>query len=62
MYIPVIVWRILTPEEKRRLVDHLFTKGGEQTMKAKSKGLTKNQKLKKLKTSKLKKTVKSTKK
>lgn len=31
-------------------------------MKSKSKGLTKNQKLKKLKTSKLKKTVKSTKK
>lgn len=62
MYIPVIVWRILTPEEKRRLIDHLLTKGGEQNMKAKSKGLTKNQKLKKLKTSKQKKTVKSTKK
>lgn len=36
-------------------------KGGEQRMK-KSKGLTKNQKLKTLKTSKLKKLVKSTKK
>lgn len=36
-------------------------KGGEQRMK-KSKGLTKNQKLKKLGTSKLKKLVKSTKK
>lgn len=62
MYIPVIVWRILTPEEKRRLIDSLLPEGGETNMKAKSKGLTKNQKLKKLKTSKQKKLVKSKKK
>lgn len=58
MYIPVIVWRILTPEEKRRLIDSLLPEGGEQNMKAKSKGLTKNQKLKLKKTAKSKKLLK----
>jgi len=62
IYIPTHILEILTQEELQRLVDNLFAKGGEQTMKAKSKGLTKNQKLKKLKTSKAKKLVKSTKK
>lgn len=58
MYIPVIVWRILTPEEKRRLIDHLFTKGGEQTMK-KKKTVSK---LKLAKTAKAKKALKAKKK
>lgn len=62
IYIPTHILEILTQEELQRLVDNLYRKGGEQTMKAKSKGLTKNQKLKKLKTSKQKKTVKSKKK
>jgi hypothetical protein len=58
MFIPVIVWRILTPEERRRLVDHLFTKGGETPMK-KKKAVSK---LKLAKTAKAKKALKSTKK
>lgn len=62
IYIPTHILEILTQEELHRLVDNLFLKGGETNMKSKSKGLTKNQKLKKLKTSKLKKTVKSKKK
>ena len=72
LYIPTLLLETLTPDEMRRLTDHLFEmrrlednlfmKGGEHDMKAKSKGLTKNQKLKKLKTSKAKKLVKSKKK
>lgn len=46
----------------QELLRRQVMKGGETNMKSKSKGLTKNQKLKKLKTSKQKKLVKSKKK
>lgn len=62
IYIPTHILEILTADELHRLVDSLLPKGDETHMKAKKKGMTKNQKLKTLKTSKAKKKVKATKK
>ena len=58
IYIPTHILEILTQEELQRLVDHLFTKGGETPMK-KKKAVSK---LKLAKTAKAKKALKAKKK